>query len=76
MPKGSNLLRVMQSFKQICGMPNVLGAVDGTHIPIGKPRGNHAIAYFNMKNFTQFNFKRLLTHKDVFEISFGVCQDL
>jgi DDE superfamily endonuclease len=38
-PTGTRLAEVTEDFKQL-GWPNAVGIVDGSHIPIRKPRGN------------------------------------
>jgi hypothetical protein len=36
-PNGVEIQVFMEDFKQFCGLPNVQGAIDGTHIIIFKP---------------------------------------
>jgi hypothetical protein len=38
-PMGDRIQFVMIGFKSLCGMSNVMGAIDGTHICITKPIG-------------------------------------
>ena len=37
-PMGQRLLETEADFRALCGLPGVLGAIDGTHITISKPR--------------------------------------
>ena len=37
-PRGERATHVKQSFQQIAGLPNVLGAIDGSYIPIKAPK--------------------------------------
>ena len=39
----------------IAGFPNVLGAVDGTHVRIQRPRGEEVAAYRNRKGYFSIN---------------------
>jgi len=39
----------MQSIKNLCGMPSVMGAIDGTHICIAKPIGVFLKDYYYHK---------------------------
>ncbi|KAJ2942141.1 hypothetical protein O0L34_g11054 [Tuta absoluta] len=51
--------RTMREFQEKYNMPNVLGAVDGTHIAIFKPDGNDPIApgnlFYNRKGYYSIN---------------------
>lgn len=38
-PMGDKMQSIMMGFKNLCGMPNVMGAIDGIHICIAKPIG-------------------------------------
>ncbi|MCO5568398.1 hypothetical protein L7F22_022097 [Adiantum nelumboides] len=49
-PSSSRMLQMAEAFQQIRGIPNVIGAIDGSHIPIIAPREN-AVDYFNRKEF-------------------------
>ena len=37
-PTGDRLRETQQKFHELCGLPAVVGAIDGTHISIAKPR--------------------------------------
>jgi len=37
-PQGEKAIHVKQTFQQIAGLPNVLGAVDGSYIQIKAPK--------------------------------------
>ncbi|XP_070549934.1 uncharacterized protein [Ptychodera flava] len=49
-PSGNELERVVDSFQQRWGFPQVVGAIDASHIPIIAPE-KYARDYFNRKNF-------------------------
>lgn len=55
MPIGvAEVNKTMQEFAQICQFPRVIGAVDGTHIPIKAPVESENI-YINRKNYHSLN---------------------
>ena len=49
-PTGQKAQAVMEAFAEKKGFPGVMGAIDGTHIPIKAPRHNHE-QYINRKGF-------------------------
>ena len=49
-PTGLKAQAVMEAFEEKKGFPGVLGAIDGTHIPIKAPHNNHE-QYINRKGF-------------------------
>lgn len=49
-PRGDQLERVTESFQTKWGVPQCVGAIDGCHIPIAAPVGNHS-DYYNRKGF-------------------------
>ena len=50
MPTGHRLRDVVRGFRDICRLPRIGGAVDGTHIPIVAP-SIHPQDYYNRKSF-------------------------
>ncbi|CAH3114417.1 unnamed protein product [Pocillopora meandrina] len=60
-------------------VPNVVAAIDGSHIPIKAPKENHE-DYFNWKHFYSYLVQGLLTRRDSFyqlPLGFlGVCMIL
>jgi hypothetical protein len=38
-PIGDKVQSIMMGFKNLCGMPNVMGAINETHVCIAKPIG-------------------------------------
>ena len=49
-PTGSQLEEVTEKFQMKWGVPQCVGAIDGCHIPIAAPVGNHT-DYYNCKGF-------------------------
>ncbi|MCO5575988.1 hypothetical protein L7F22_029795 [Adiantum nelumboides] len=49
-PSSTHMLQMAEEFQKIRGIPNVIGAIDGSHIPIIARREN-AVDYFNRKGF-------------------------
>ena len=52
-PTGDRLRVTQEKFKYLCGLPGVVGAIDGTHVSISKPR--HVPAdyfYFKSRGYT------------------------
>jgi len=49
-PTGQKAQAVMEAFEEKRGFPGVMGAIDGTHIPIKAPKHNHE-QYINRKGF-------------------------
>ena len=47
-PSGDQLDKVVDGFFTQWGVPNCVGAIDGSHIPIAAPAGNHT-DYYNRK---------------------------
>jgi len=53
-PKNQRAIDVMARFQRSCGFPNVIGAIDGTHIKIRAPSKN-AESYINRKGYHSIN---------------------
>ena len=49
-PEGDLLKEVVQGFESCWGFPQIAGAIDGSHIPIVKPKDS-ASDYYNRKNY-------------------------
>jgi hypothetical protein len=48
-PRGNALLRTMEDFREWCGLPGVVDAIDGTHFDIRNP--HHSLEdYFYFKS--------------------------
>jgi len=44
-PTGDHLLHIIQQFEDLTGLPNICGAIDGTHIPLAeRPNRRYNIA--------------------------------
>lgn len=50
-----NLGRIKEEFYTIAHFPGIIGAVDGTHIPIQNPGGQYAEVFRNRKKFFSIN---------------------
>ena len=53
-PTNANVNKTKADFYDVAGFPNVLGAVDGTHIPIQAPHEDEA-SYVNRKHYHSIN---------------------
>lgn len=49
-PAGQELINVMDDFKQLCGLPCVAGAIDGSFLEIKRPTGEFGDRYWCYKN--------------------------
>lgn len=47
-PQAEELIKISEGFRKKCGFPGVVGAIDGTHIPITGPK-HHRASYINRK---------------------------
>ncbi|KAM4592384.1 putative nuclease HARBI1 [Odontesthes bonariensis] len=54
-PGHRRLCDIKEEFYRIAGFPNVIGAVDCTHIKIKSPSGGHEGDFVNRKNFHSIN---------------------
>ncbi|KYN22678.1 Putative nuclease HARBI1 [Trachymyrmex cornetzi] len=52
-PQGRRAIEVMEAFERVSGFPNVIGAIDGTHIEIRSPQGVDHQAYTGCQNDTE-----------------------
>jgi DDE superfamily endonuclease len=54
-PTGDRLQDIMERFRNSTGLPNICGAIDGTHIPLSRRPSGHltpmAADFFNRKKF-------------------------
>ena len=65
-PTGSRLLQVQSDFKLMCGLSVVVGAIDGTHISISKPRvGPEDYFYFKTHGYT-LNCQAVVDSRKIF----------
>ena len=53
---GADLAQIAQDFSNRCYISNIIGAIDGTHIPILKPSSD-SIDYMNRKGFYSMVFQ-------------------
>ena len=49
-PRGQRIYEVSQGFQDLCGLPGIIGAVDGCHIRI-RPLKDDEQSYYNRKKF-------------------------
>nr|CAI5854219.1 unnamed protein product [Callosobruchus analis] len=63
-------LEVMTSFEQKAGFPNVIGAIDGTHIKIRKPKTDSE-SYINRKGFYSVNLQAVCNSQCIFTHCFA-----
>ena len=54
-PSGIDLRRTVQDFHDIAGMPDVIGAIDGTHIAIQRPRVENSELFRCRKGYFSLN---------------------
>ena len=70
-PQSLQLIKVIQEFEcEETGLgnhklPNVIGVIDGSHIPIHAPSKNGA-RYVNRKSFHSINLLRIVDHQKRF----------
>ena len=78
-PTGQKAKEVMEAFEEKKGFPGVIGAVDGTHIPIKAPKHNHE-QYINRKGFFSIQLQVIcdpdLFITDVFVVILDRCMML
>ena len=49
------MLQTATKFAGIAGFPRVIGAIDGTHVPIKAPTGDREPVYCNRKGYHSIN---------------------
>ncbi|XP_014675273.1 PREDICTED: putative nuclease HARBI1 [Priapulus caudatus] len=64
-PSGAEIHNVFNGFSDVQGIPNVLGALDGTHIPIKSPKQDSE-AYVNRRKFHSINVSAICNHEMLF----------
>lgn len=64
-PKDAIATDIMEHFKKTCGFPNVIGAIDGTHIKIRSPP-NDTVSYINRKGFPSLNVQLICDSRGLF----------
>lgn len=60
-PKGEKLTAVKNRFREIGVLPDVIGAIDGSHIPILAPHVNHFIVVLSFFYYFFYYFLFLLS---------------
>lgn len=53
-PSGLKAKQSAIKFQNICGLPNAIAAIDGTHIKIQRPKHRQEI-YYNRKAYHSYN---------------------
>ena len=64
-PSGNELLRTVSAFEAVHGVPQCVGAIDGSHIPINAPNRNHT-NYYNRKGFYSVILQAVVDHRYCF----------
>lgn len=64
-PKEIVAADIMEQFKRTCGFPNVIGAIDKTHIKIRAPPVDSA-SYINRKGFSSLNVQVVCDSRGLF----------
>lgn len=54
MPNEHECMDISASFQEMCGIPGILGAIDGTHIPILPPKDGYR-DFLNRKGWPSYN---------------------
>nr|XP_034334828.1 putative nuclease HARBI1 [Crassostrea gigas] len=62
MPTQNDSVQIMRGFSDIAGFPNVIGAIDGTHIRIKSPSLDEHL-YVNRKNYHFINVQAVCDSK-------------
>ncbi|XP_018407382.1 PREDICTED: putative nuclease HARBI1 [Cyphomyrmex costatus] len=56
----------MEAFERVSGFPNVIGAIDGTHVEIRSPQGDDHQAYINRKGYPSIHVQVVCTQNLLF----------
>lgn len=64
-PKDAHAIRTVKGFQLRCGFPGVIGAIDGSHIPISKPKFMPN-SYINRKKFPSIVLQGVCDHNYMF----------
>ncbi|KAK7912492.1 hypothetical protein WMY93_012703 [Mugilogobius chulae] len=75
LPRGDDLLDVIEGFRQRWGFPQCGGAIDGSHIPIIAPKENHA-DYFNRKGWHSVILQGIVDHRFWTTVHIWCCQSM
>jgi nuclease HARBI1 len=59
-PNRNELNAVKEHFFHLSGFPQVIGAIDGTHVPIVSPGGDNAELYRNRKGYFSLNVQAIV----------------
>jgi hypothetical protein len=63
---------ITRSFESRHGIPNIVGAIDGTHIPLKMPHDNHWKGYINRKGWASLTFQCVVDGEGNFQnVSLG-----
>ena len=64
-PQGERLRGIVDGLKMKWGVPQCIGAIDGTHVPIAAPEENHT-DYYNRKGWYSMILQGLVDHNYCF----------
>ena len=62
-PANDKVREIKRDFFQIAGFPNVIGCIDGSHVPIVSPGGDQAELYRNRKGYFSINVQAVCDAK-------------
>ena len=69
-PSGDRLYMIINDFEELTGLPNICGAIDGTHIPLAeRPSKRINLAesdFYNRKKFHSIVLQRVSDSKKIF----------
>lgn len=64
-PSPEGIAKISAGFREVNGIPNIVGAIDGTHIRIKAPK-YHPQDYFNRKGYYSLNLQVVVDSKKKF----------
>ena len=68
-PSENEIPTISRRFRQKQGFPNVIGCVDGTHIPVLVPKNDLSETYRNRKGYMSLNVQMVAGHnEEIFDI--------
>ncbi|XP_017465343.1 PREDICTED: putative nuclease HARBI1 [Rhagoletis zephyria] len=65
-PQLDEAVMIARGFQKICKIPNIIGAIDGTHIPVLPPSEGY-LDYVNRKGWPSIMMQTVVDHKYMFQ---------